>query len=174
MERLKVLAAVFNQGLGCGLLSVKDIIHWSDKVIQILDNPPYDFIELSMMSSAKIDDVEVKLYEFYRESEIDNQLVVNMLLPVIFQKLSTNELDIQKAVKSTIRLLIQTNFYSNQEYYELSRMDDAYDLAVDNVYGNLKQVTLEYEQAISKYQFYYLHFLELYKTVMNTEWESFK
>lgn len=169
MEHLKLLAAIFDKGLGCSVFSVDDVIRWSDDVIESLDKPPYEFIELSMMSTAKINDVKNKLFEFYRDINIDIQYVVNMLFAVINQRWNKEQLDIQEAVKSTVQLLVDTNFYIQHEYYELYRLDDAYDLAVAGVYGDLKDVAKEFTQAISQYEPYYLHFVKLYKLAMGPE-----
>lgn len=171
MKHLKLLAALFDKGLECSVFSIDNVIHWSDDVIESVNKPPYEFIELSMMSSAKINEIRNKLFEFYKDIDIDVQYVVSMLLAVINQEWNSNQLDIPDAVKSTVQLLAHTDFYIQQEYYELYRLDDAYDLAVAGIYGNLKDVTKEFTQAISQYEPYYSHFVKLYKLVMGSEWK---
>lgn len=154
LEHLKLLAAIFDQGLGCGLFSIDDVIRWSDNVIEVLEKPPYAFIQLSMMSSAKIGEVEDKLLEFYGNIDIDTEFVLNMLLGVICQEWSNKGLSIQEAVRSMVQLLVHTNFFYEHKYYNLYRAKAAPSLARTKII--LVFLTfVKYCALISKFELHY-------------------
>ena len=170
LEQLKVLTAVYDQGLGCGFLTIEDVIRWCDEVIDVFDNPPYEFIELSMMSSEKIEDIKHKLLDYYMNVDIDIEFVVNLLLGVIGREFINKHLSIQESVGFTTKLLIHTGLFSAKGYYDIYRCDDAYDLAVEGIYGGLEDVERDFTNAISQFEFYYSIFIDLYKSVMTVEW----
>ncbi|KGK82711.1 hypothetical protein DP73_20360 [Desulfosporosinus sp. HMP52] len=170
LKNLKLLAAIYSYGIGCGLFSIQEFISWCEKVIEVQNNPPYHFIEMSLKSSESINDIENKLFEFYGDIEIDIQDVNNMLLGLVYKKWKSKQVSLKDAVRLTERLLIHTNHYNNQDYYNLSRLDDSYELAARGTYGNLDNVANEFGKAISEYESGYFHFIEFYRKVMNSEW----
>lgn len=137
MELLETLLSIYNIGLGCGVFTIDKIISFCDKVIEKLDNPPYEIIEVALMSKAKIDDIENKLYKFNGYSEINKSEIVKIILSVIHKKYMNNEFDIVKAIKCTDALLIHTRLSYDNEYCDLYGIDDCYYLAKSGICGNL-------------------------------------
>jgi len=168
MNSLKLLAQGYKEGLAAGLFNKNDIITWVDEVIEILDEPPYEFIEISLMSAAFVNDIERKLMEFYKE--IDIKYVTKVVLAIIYSKLSKEEITIEKAIRTTTKLLINTSMYWEKEYYEMYHCDDAYDLAIQGVHYSLSDVIKVFKNDIGKYSSYLNDFKIAFKEVLGFEW----
>ncbi|PEW64538.1 protein kinase [Bacillus cereus] len=143
-------------------------MQWCDKLIEASENPPYELIEISLMSKAKIDDMEGKLFEF--SSTVDEEYTVKLILSVIHEKLKEHELTIEESIKCTTRLLVNRGVHWEAEYFELYSLDDSYDLAKDGVHFDLIQVIHTYIEMLSIYSKYFSGFEKLYFKVMGNEW----
>ncbi|SHK35462.1 hypothetical protein SAMN02745163_03661 [Clostridium cavendishii DSM 21758] len=161
MDSLQLLVEVYSEGIGCGMFTIEETINFCDKLIEYLENPPYEIIEVSLMSQAKINDIENKLSELNCYSEINRDEIVKIILSVIYKKYSNNEIGIVKAIKCTDTLLIHTNLSYEDEYYDLYGLDDSYYLAQSGTYGDLDEVVIQFKDAISRYESYYKKFEEL-------------
>jgi len=168
MNSLKLLAQVYKEGLAAGIFDKYYVIAWSDKVIGVLDEPPYEFIEISLMGEALINDIERKLIEFYKE--IDINYVAKLVLAIIYQKLLIEEITIEKAIRTTAKLLLNTSLCFEEEFYGLYYCDDAYDLALEGVHHSLKEVIKVFKKTISVYHSHINDFQIAYKEVMGSEW----
>lgn len=73
MDLIRRLTRIYGLGICCGLWSKAEVIQWCDKLIEASDSPPYEIIEISLMSKAKIDDIEGKLFEF--SSTVDEESI---------------------------------------------------------------------------------------------------
>ncbi|MBV7509543.1 hypothetical protein KW850_30875 [Bacillus sp. sid0103] len=62
MGNLKELTSIYYLGIGCGLWTKDEVIDWCDKVIEAIDSPPYELLEISMMSRSRIDDIDNKFF----------------------------------------------------------------------------------------------------------------
>ena len=85
MDLIQRLTRIYGLGLCCGLWNKAEVIQWCDKLIEASDRPPYEIIEISLMSKAKIDDIEGKLFKF--SSTVDEEYTVKLTLSVIHEKL---------------------------------------------------------------------------------------
>lgn len=144
LDSLQILTSIYGLGLGCRLWSIKEVIQWCDKMIEASDNPPYEIIEVSLMSKAKINDIEGKLFELSRNA--DEEYAVKLILSVINEKLKRNQLTTEETIKCATRLLIQTELYWENEYFDLYSSDDSYDLAKDGVLDLSDIVDTYYEE----------------------------
>lgn len=167
---LTSLAYVYMLGAGCGIWSKQEVIAWCDKVIEEKENPPYEIIEVSLMSNAKVDDIEGKLYEFCKRKE-DNHSVM-ILLGVLYEKIKRGQIGIEQAIRCSTRLLVQTGLYIEEEYYSLYGIDDSLDLAKDGVYGDLSDVEEAYFEELSVYSMYFVEFNQMYVTEIHEDWVS--
>ncbi|MFF2153804.1 protein kinase [Paenibacillus chitinolyticus] len=170
MNSLASLAYVYMLGLGCGIWSKKEVIDWCDKVIEVKENPPYEIIEVSLMSNEKMDAIEGKLFEFSKNAE-DNHFV-KILFGALYEKIKHNQLDVEQAVKCSTRLLVQTGLSYEEGYYNLYSMDDSLELAKDGVYGDLSEVADDYLNEISIFRTFFDEFQRMYLAEMNCEWVS--
>lgn len=110
------------------------------------------------MSHSNVEDLANKLGEY--NMELDEEYVVQIILSVICKKYIKAELCIKDAIKCTYKLLIDTNLYFQDDYYYLYGLDDSYELAVSNVYGDLNKVENEFMNAIRRYEVYYTKFID--------------
>lgn len=153
MNNLRLLTAVYGLGLGCGIFSIRETIEFCDMAIEKLDKPPIQVIEASMMSGAKIDDIEGKLAEFHQTGNTED--VVKVVLSIINFKYKSKDIDIKQAVRCSSRLLMHTGLSYEREYYELYNIEDAYDLAENHVHYDLSDVVDAFNDSISQYDMYF-------------------
>lgn len=168
MDYLKVLTGIYYLGIGCGLWTKTEVIDWCDKVIEAIDSPPYEILEVSMMSKSKIDDIENKLFPL--SELVDVEYSVNLVLSIIFEKLKLEKFSVEQAIRSTCRLLVHSGLYWESKYYDLYSFDDSYDLAKDGIYFTLTNVEEEFNVGLKKYSKYISEFKEMYIKVTNKEW----
>lgn len=167
VNSLESLIAVHQIGLGCGIYSSDEVISLSDIVIEKYEKVPYEIIEASLMKGAKRDDIESKLIEFHMMG-YDRDLI-NIVLSIIGNKFSLNKIDIVKAVQCCARVLVHSNLYFDREYYNLYRLEDAYDLAEGKVYGDVQEVINEFKNEICNYERYFIEFKDNYYKLLNIE-----
>ncbi|QIW21091.1 protein kinase [Bacillus thuringiensis] len=160
MDFIQNSTFVYGLGLCCGLWSKEEVIQWCDKVIEMSDSPPYEIIEISFMSKAKIDDIEGKLFKFSRT--VNKEYTAKLALSVIHEKLVRNELTIEESIKCTTRLLINIGLYWE---------DDSYELAKNGVHFDLVDVVNVYIEILEVYSKYFCEFENLYFKVMGNEWD---
>ncbi|WP_144569065.1 protein kinase [Bacillus pseudomycoides] len=168
MDCIQKLTSIYGLGLCCGLWSKEEVIQWCDKVIEVSDSPPYEIIEISLMSKEKIDDIEGKLFEFSRI--VDEEYAVKLTLSVIHEKLVRNELMIEESIKSTTRLLVNRGLYWEDEYRDLYSVDDSYELAKNGDHFDLVEVVNIYIEMLGFYGEYFSEFENLYFKVMENKW----
>lgn len=165
MQSVQLLVAVYSEGFGCSVFTIEETIDFCDKLIEHLENPPYEIIEVSLMSQAKVDDIQNKLWEFSSDSGIYRGDIVKIILAVIYKKYINNEIEFKVAIKCIYKLLVNSNLCLEEEYYDLFGLDDSYDLAESQVYGDLYEVAIQFKDAVSRYESYYKKFEELIDSV---------
>ncbi|PIE92049.1 protein kinase [Bacillus fungorum] len=168
MDLVRKLTRIYGLGLCCGLWSKDEVIQWCDKLIEASDSPPYEIIEISLMTKAKIDDIEGKLFEF--SSTVDEERIVKLTLSVIYKKLKEQELTIEESIKCTTRLLVNRGVFWEAGYFELYSLDDSYNLAKDGVHFDVSEVINTYIETLGVYSKYFSEFENLYFKVMKNEW----
>lgn len=168
MEPLKSLTCVYYLGMACGLWKKDEIIEWCDKAIETLDNPPIVLLDVSMMSKSKIDDIKRKLFEFCKIE--DEEHFSKIVLSIIFEKLKNEQLSIERAIRVTTRLLVETGLSCDNEYYYLYSLDDSYDLAMNGVHYQLTEVERDFIIELGAYKEYIFEFKEMYYRVLKQEW----
>ncbi|PEJ80937.1 protein kinase, partial [Bacillus toyonensis] len=91
-------------GLGCGLWNREGIISWCDRLIEANDSPPYEIVEISLMTTAKPVFIESALLSYSRT--VDEKTSVNILISVINEKLVEKKWNIKQAITCSTRLLV--------------------------------------------------------------------
>jgi hypothetical protein len=66
-------------------------------VIEAINNPPLELLEVSMMSKSKIVDIESKLFELCRID--DEEHYVKIVLSIIGEMLEQEHINIEKAIR---------------------------------------------------------------------------
>ena len=64
MKSYQTLAHLYALGLGHGLWNREEVISWCDRLIEASDNPPYEIMEISLMSKAKLIYIESALLSY--------------------------------------------------------------------------------------------------------------
>ncbi|MBE7103726.1 protein kinase [Bacillus cereus] len=170
MESFQRLAHLYALGLGCGLWNREDVISWCDRLIEANNHPPYEIMEISLMSTAKIVDIESALLSFSRT--VDEKTSVNILLSVINEKLIEKKWKFKRAITCSTRLLINRGVYWEEEYFDLYSLDDSYDLAKDGIHFDEEDVISAYFDTLRAFRVHFKEFEDLYLKVMKQEWEG--
>ncbi|MFP7487895.1 protein kinase [Priestia filamentosa] len=168
MDLLTSLTGTYYLGIGCGLWSKEEVIEWCDKVIEAIDTPPIELLDVSMMSKSKVDDIERKLFELSRIE--DEEHFVKIVLSIIFEKLQLEQLTVERAIRITSRLLSQRGFSWESEYYHLYSFDDSYDLATNGLQYQPAEVKKDFVNELGAYKEYISEFKEMYYTLLRQEW----
>jgi hypothetical protein len=168
LDNFKSLAGIYYLGIGCGIWEKVEVIDWCDKVIAAMDNPPYEIIEVSLMSKSKINDIENKLYELCEF--VDDEYTVDINLAIMLEKLIQDKISLEQAIRTTTRMLVHTGLSWESMYYRLYSFDDSYDLAVDGIF-ELTNVKAEFIDELMNYKEYINEFKKLYYNVTTIEWK---
>ncbi|WP_046173590.1 hypothetical protein [Domibacillus indicus] len=168
MDFLKSLAGIYYLGIGCGVWNKDEVIEWCDRVIEAMDHPPVELLEVSMMSKSKLDDIERKLFEL--SAIEDEEHMAKVVLSIIHKKAELAQLPAERAIRITSRLLVHTGLSWESEYYGLYSFDDSYDLAVNGVIEKLPaEVEKDFIGELGAFQKYFKEFHELYDNVLKQE-----
>ncbi|PDY87076.1 protein kinase [Bacillus cereus] len=169
-ENDKKLAHLYALGLGCGLWNREGIISWCDRLIEANDSPPYEIIEISLMTTAKPVFIESALLSYSRT--VDEKTSVNILISVINEKLVEKKWNIKQAITCSTRLLVNRGLHWEEEYFDLYNLDDSYDLAQEGIHFNEENVIFAYINILSAFRVHFNDFEDLYLKVMKQEWEG--
>lgn len=164
MEPYHKLAHLYALGLGCGLWNKEDVISWCDRLIEANDHPPYEIIEISLMSTAKLVYIESALLSYSRT--VDEKSSVNILLSVLNERLVDKKWNVKQAITCSTRLLVNRGVYWEEEYFDLYSLDDSYDLAQEGIHFNEEDVISTYIDTLGAFRVHFKEFEELYLQVM--------
>ena len=138
MNRLGGQAADLRVGYQLGLVTRKEVIEWADGVIAGEDDPPYDVIELALMSKAHPEDILGRLHALSPGASTVS------VLPRVLGKLS-HRLRENPALGSTVAralwgIYVESGYDVPSALNPICCFDDGYALAVDGVYGSEEEV----------------------------------
>ncbi|PFY68967.1 hypothetical protein COL46_18835 [Bacillus toyonensis] len=157
MVNIKIIAEVLRIGLQIGLFSKTEVIKWADHTIETLDRPSFEIIEVSLSSNDKLVDVVSKLKNI--KGTYDKILPIKIILGLLWEKFMINEANVLK-VKPFISNLIHNNccegFSSVDE--QLYNFNEEINLAADNIYGNLEDISQEIKRFLSVYKDFSIFF----------------
>src|SRR5690606_11847619 len=95
---IKVLAEVYRIGIDIGLLTAQDAIQWADNIIEHMESPPYELIDLSLSGNESEEDICFKLSHV--NGNFDEELPPKIILSLI------NELVLeQEELRIAVRVL---------------------------------------------------------------------
>lgn len=148
---IKVTAEVFRLGILIDFYTVQDVIKWADNIIEHLDNPPYVVIEISLSSQEKPIDVCSKL-KLFNEGLYTNDLPAKILLGLLNEYfLSTN--NVSEMFSMLFRLIDHLQLEESNKWIEVEMyyLSDAFYLADQNIYGDLKEVANNLKNYLSQF-----------------------
>ncbi|HFJ9441162.1 hypothetical protein [Bacillus sp. ABP14] len=151
MSNIKIIAEVLSIGLQIGLFSKTEIIDWADQTIEALDSPSIEIIEVSLSSNDKLIDIVPKLKNV--KGTYDRKLPVKIILGLLWDKFILNEENVLK-IKPFIFNLIHNNCCEGFSYVDeqLYNFNEDINLAADNIYGNLEDISQELKSFLSPYK----------------------
>lgn len=157
MVNIKIIAEVFRIGLQIGLFSKTEVIEWADHTIETLDSPSNEIIEVSLSSNDKLVDIVSKLKNI--KGTYDQKLPVKIILGLLWEKFMINEENVLK-IKPFISDLIHNNCCEGFDNIDeqLYDFNEEIDLAADNIYGDLEDVSQEIKSFLSPYKDYSMFF----------------
>ncbi|MBJ7967880.1 MULTISPECIES: hypothetical protein [Bacillus cereus group] len=151
MDNIKIIAEVLSIGLQIGLFSKIEIIDWADQTIEALDSPSIEIIEVSLSSNDKLVDIVPKLKNV--KGTYDKKLPVKIILGLLWDKFILNEENVLE-IKPFISNLIHNNCCEGFSYVDeqLYNFNEDINLAADNIYGNLEDISQELKSFLFPYK----------------------
>ncbi|MED1382498.1 hypothetical protein COL41_26540 [Bacillus mycoides] len=157
MVNIKIIAEVLRIGLQIGLFSKTEVIKWADHTIETLDRPSIEIIEVALSSNDKLVDIVSKLKNI--KGTYDKELPVKIILGLLWEKFMINEENVLK-IKPFISNLIHNNCCEGFDYVDeqLYNFNEEINLAADNIYGNLEDISQEIKSFLSLYEDFGIYF----------------
>ncbi|MGH0556107.1 hypothetical protein ACQVQB_23980 [Bacillus pretiosus] len=157
MVNIKVIAEVLRIGLQIGLFSKTEVIEWADHTIETFDSPSIEIIEVSLSSNDKLVDIVSKLKNV--KGTYDEKLPVKIILGLLWDKFILNEENVLK-IKPFISNLIHNNCCEGFDTIDeqLYNFNEEINLAADNIYGNLEDISQEIKSFLSLYEDFGIYF----------------
>ncbi|MED3352719.1 hypothetical protein P4388_29735 [Bacillus thuringiensis] len=151
MNNIKIIAEVLSIGLQIVLFSKTEIIDWADQTIEALDSPSIEIIEVSLSSNDKLVDIVPKLKNV--KGTYDKELPVKIILGLLWDKFILNEENVLK-IKPFISNLIHNDCCEGFSYVDeqLYNFNEDINLAADNIYGNLEDISQELKSFLFPYK----------------------
>ncbi|WP_316568799.1 hypothetical protein [Neobacillus sp. YIM B06451] len=139
---IKLVAEVYRIGISIGFLTIKGMIKWADTIIDNLDSPPYEIIELSLSTKEKQDEICLKLMMV--KGEIDNSLPPKIILGLLSEYLNATK-DISSVISMLDKLIKYLPISNEWIELEIHFLSDGFYLAeqgigdIEEVFNNLKK-----------------------------------
>ncbi|OHX32182.1 hypothetical protein [Bacillus mycoides] len=151
MAKTKEMAEVFRIGLQIGLFSKTDVINWADQTIETLDSPANEIIDVSLSSNDKLVDIASKLKNI--KGRYDEKLPVKIILGLLCEKFIITGENALK-IKPFIFKLVHNNCCEGFDNVDkqLYNFNEEINLAEDNIYGNLEDISQEIKEFLSIYK----------------------
>ncbi|MGF2711774.1 hypothetical protein ACQUY5_05340 [Bacillus cereus] len=151
------MAEVFRIGLQIGLFSKTDVINWADQTIETLDSPANEIIDVSLSSNDKLVDIASKLKNI--KGRYDEKLPVKIILGLLCEKFIITGENALK-IKPFIFKLVHNNCCEGFGYVDeqLYNFNEEINLAADNIYGNLEDISQEIKGFLSIYKDFSMYF----------------
>lgn len=145
---LKLMAEVYRLGISIGFLTVQEMIKWADNIIENLDTPPYEIIELSLSSKEKHSDICLKLMMV--KGEFDGNLPPKIILALLNEYLNTTQ-DISNVIIVLDKLIKHLPTSDEWIEMEIHFLSDGFYLAEQNIYGDLTEVLTNLSKFLNQY-----------------------
>ncbi|MFB7155549.1 hypothetical protein [Lysinibacillus sp. NPDC056232] len=151
---INVMAEVYRLGILIGLYTVQDVIKWADNVIERLDNPPYEVIEISLSSQEKPIDVCSKLKLF--NGGLNNDDLPSKILLGLLNEYFLSINNVSDVFSMLFRLSDHLQLEESNEWIEveMNYLSDAFYLADQNIYGDLNEVGNNLKNYLSQFEDY--------------------
>ena len=146
---LKEKAEIYRLGLIAGIFSKDDVINWVDAVIGEESNIDYALIEVSLNSTKNLEDIALELKNV--KGEFDSKIVASILIGILALKFEENH-DLGSEIASMLhKFAHNSTVLDNEVISKINELNDGFYLAEQEIYGNLKDMTIELHDFLKDY-----------------------
>lgn len=140
------LAAYFHMSIAAGLLDFERAKDWAYDVIEALDEPPIEIIEVATAGDRASSLQNPGLVP----GNADRALAGRWLLGIVLGRLEASQFSAMEAARAAMRV-VDLSGLSREIRYDFDCLDDELQLAVNGHYGNLEEVGRDVHEALSRY-----------------------
>ncbi|MGD6962327.1 hypothetical protein ACQCVB_09000 [Fictibacillus phosphorivorans] len=133
---IKVQAEIYRLGLFIDFFRVKNVIEWADQLIEKLDQPPYEILEISLSSNSTIASVCSKLTDV--KGEYDEALPIQGILSLLNVELIQTS-DVTQICTYMYRLVGHIPESCDDIERSIINLTDRWEMAVDGYYGDVEE-----------------------------------
>lgn len=134
----------------CGLYSKEELIKFLDKIIDNIDEPPYEIIEASLACNSKMQDALHIIKDYFYANNGDDSTTINEFLHIICEKYKANEITLEDSIYCLYNLLKEANL-DNEIEAAINYLSDGLFLAEQDIYGDVEEIKNYFIEFISKY-----------------------
>jgi hypothetical protein len=146
---IKVQAEVYRLGLFTGFFQVENVINWADQLIEKLDQPPYEILEISLSSNSTIATVCSKLTDV--KGECDEASPIQGILSLLNDELIQTS-DVTEICTYMYRLVGHIPESCEDIVRSIINLTDRWEMAVDGYYGDLEDARNEIYEFLSEFE----------------------
>jgi hypothetical protein len=140
------ICAYFWAGIAAGVLPFQSSKDWAYTVVEALDSPPIEIIEI-----ASANDRNSSMDALGLASDgADHVVVGRWLLADLLSQLSDGEISAAEAVRLAMRV-VHTTGLPNNIYYDLDALEDELQLAANGVYSSPDRVAADVLAALAEH-----------------------
>lgn len=155
---LKDEAEIFRIGLIIGYFTKKDVINWTDKVIETQENDEYEIIEASLLEHSSKADIASKLAEI--KGVTNNKYNINVVLGVCSASYRSNKFTEDEIFTMLYKLISALNISIDSEIWQsIDRLSDGYYLATEGIYGFPEDIRKELTEFLDRFYPYAQEFV---------------
>lgn len=162
----KRLCVFYELGLKSGIINYRELVKFCDSLIEVLDEPPLIFIDLSLNSFKKNESINQEISDFHQLNTADIEFI-KIVLGYISYLITSKLISVEDGIRKTYNLLVNTDIYHNDEFLRLYSLDDSLYLAQEGIYGQIEKVKSEFLELILVYEDSFDDFKGDYKTLFH-------
>ncbi|MQR94402.1 hypothetical protein [Fictibacillus phosphorivorans] len=144
---IKVQAEIYRVGLFIGFFQVKNVIEWADQLIETLDQPPYEILEISLSSHSTRATMCSKLTDV--KGECDERLPIQGVLSLLHNELIQTS-DVSEICTYMYRLVGHIPESCEDIERAIINLTDRWEMAVEGYYGDVEEVRIEIYQFLNE------------------------
>ncbi|MBD7965872.1 hypothetical protein [Fictibacillus norfolkensis] len=145
---IKVQAEIYRLGLFIGFFQVKNVIEWADQLIEKLDQPPYEILEISLSSNSTIASVCSKLTDV--KGKYDQALPIQGILSLLNDELIQTS-DVTQICTYMYRLVGHIPESCDDIERSIINLTDRWEMAVDGYYGNEEEARNDINEFLKEF-----------------------
>jgi hypothetical protein len=146
---IKVQSEIYRLGLFIGFFRVKNVIEWSDQLIEKLEQPPCEILEISLSSNSTIASVCSKLTDV--KGEYDEALPIQEILSLLNDELIQTS-DVTQICTYMYRLVGHIPESCDDIERSIIILTDRWEMAVDGYYGDVEEARNDIYEFLKEFE----------------------